>query len=188
MTRSFVPFGIFHEGAQWNTWRDITNGWWWLWRDEDDGDNFFPSESMNRVSLFGSLKCSESGCETDSQGQSAVMTLSLWTRLMDPGKVLVVRSGTGGWMDTGLAASTEGLNMTGRWRITHTDMTDKHRCVRFMSDMKCDEKQITWRTEQRASDWLPSIPDCISKFNLLNPSPCGGLSYLCDGVCPEGCR
>lgn len=60
------------------------------------------------------------------------MTLSLKTTLMDPGRVLVVLSGTGGTLDTGLEDSREGLNMTtlhtrtGQWRWTrHTHTPNK---------------------------------------------------------------
>lgn len=40
------------------------------------------------------------------------MTLSLKTTLKDPGRVLVVLSGTGGLLKTGLEDSRDGLNMT----------------------------------------------------------------------------
>lgn len=60
------------------------------------------------------------------------MTLSLKTTLMDPGRVLVVLSGTGGTLDTGLEDSREALNMTtldtrtGQWRWTrHTHTPNK---------------------------------------------------------------
>lgn len=89
--------------------------------DEDDRDKV-----ITRASLFGAAACVSLAVWVLKQisrlnwGQSAVMTLSLWTKLTDLGGMLLVRSGTGGWLDTGLAASKEGLNMTGRWRITQT--------------------------------------------------------------------
>lgn len=73
---------------------------------------WFPLLSLGTRGCVKSLTVSR-------RGQSAVMTLSLKTTLKDPGRVLVVLSGTGGPLDTGLEDSSEGLNMT-MTRHTHT--------------------------------------------------------------------
>lgn len=62
------------------------------------------------------------------------------------------------------------------WTHTHrhtsmeADETDRH--MRFMSDMKCDEKQITWRTEQWVRDeWLCLKIETCPTVNFWSRTP-----------------
>lgn len=69
--------------------------------------------------------------------QSAVMSLSLWTTLTDPDKILLVLAGTGGWADTGLDASIDFLNAID----VHTQTQHGHRQDRHMRFVAINEGQ-----------------------------------------------
>lgn len=98
--------------------------------DDDDGDG-----SADKFSVFLWGKVSAGVLKPVPRlktGQSAVMTLSLKTKLMDPLRVPLDRSGTGGRLDVGLATPKEGLSTTSA--VMEADKTQMKR----MSDMECN--------------------------------------------------
>lgn len=124
--------------------------------DDDDEDDGSDDGSADKFSVFLWGKVNVGVVEPIPRlktGQSAVMTLSLKTKLMDPLRAPPDRSGTGGRLDVGLAAPKEGLSATSA--VMEADKTQMMR----VSDMKCN-----WKTQNSEV--------CV----------CGRPSYLCGGV------